>query len=107
MNDLHFLTRVDRSPQCTENKVSGRLLLIGSVKFTLPRYGELQTCIGWLVLVTIRSFPLQRTVRSALMYHRKLKDFPPDFLWGAASAAYQVEGAWNVDGNGPSVWDSF
>ena len=41
------------------------------------------------------------------MFHRKLKDFPPDFLWGAASAAYQVEGAWNVDGKGPSVWDSF
>ncbi len=29
------------------------------------------------------------------------------FLWGAASAAYQVEGAWNVDGKGLSVWDEF
>jgi 6-phospho-beta-glucosidase len=33
--------------------------------------------------------------------------FPAKFLWGSASAAYQVEGAWNVDGKGPSVWDSF
>lgn len=32
--------------------------------------------------------------------------FPKDFLWGAASAAYQVEGAYNEDGKGPSVWDA-
>ena len=32
--------------------------------------------------------------------------FPKDFLWGAASAAYQVEGAWNEDGKGPGIWDA-
>lgn len=41
------------------------------------------------------------------MHHHTLNDFPKDFLWGAASAAYQVEGAWNADGKGPSVWDEF
>ncbi|WP_188455482.1 glycoside hydrolase family 1 protein [Virgibacillus oceani] len=41
------------------------------------------------------------------MYHAKLDQFPNDFLWGSASAAYQVEGAWNEDGKGPSVWDNF
>lgn len=29
------------------------------------------------------------------------------FLWGAATAAYQVEGAWNRDGRQPSIWDVF
>lgn len=33
--------------------------------------------------------------------------FPSNFLWGSASAAYQVEGAYNLDGKGPSVWDEF
>lgn len=33
--------------------------------------------------------------------------FPSDFLWGTATASYQVEGAANVDGRGPSVWDTF
>ncbi len=34
-------------------------------------------------------------------------NFGDDFLWGAATAAYQIEGAWNLDGKGPSIWDTF
>ena len=32
--------------------------------------------------------------------------FPDNFLWGAASAAHQVEGAYNEDGKGLGIWDA-
>jgi len=33
--------------------------------------------------------------------------FPSDFLWGASTSAYQIEGTLNANGRGPCVWDTF
>ena len=43
------------------------------------------------------------TIQDSALFH----SFGDDFLWGTATAAYQSEGAWNLDGRGPSIWDEF
>jgi beta-glucosidase len=47
------------------------------------------------------------SVRTEPLAGADLLKFPPGFLWGAATAAYQVEGAATEDGRTPSIWDTF
>lgn len=41
------------------------------------------------------------------MIRSLIKQFNANFRWGVATAAYQIEGAVNEDGRGPSIWDTF
>merc|ERR1712038_18472 len=56
-----------------------------------------------LPTLLLASLALAYSPEEELLYD----SFPDDFLWGSATAAYQIEGAWNEDGKGPSIWDVF
>nr|XP_022342919.1 uncharacterized protein LOC111136393 isoform X1 [Crassostrea virginica] len=68
-----------------------------------------KTSPGLILSVFLQAFFLKAVSgyyplnHSGILYDR----FPEDFIWSAATAAYQIEGAWSTDGKGPSIWDTF
>lgn len=60
---------------------------------------------GGLATGSLLAKPYRMSARAAESF--SLDAFPHGFLWGAATAAYQVEGAWQEDGKGESIWDRF
>jgi beta-glucosidase len=70
---------------------------------TRRRFGK---TLAGAAAVTFASASLPR-IAFADLAKAGLLQFPPNFLWGCATAAYQIEGAVSEDGRKPSVWDTF
>src|SRR5579872_6343448 len=72
--------------------------------FTRRQFGQTLASTAAAAAVTT-ALPWQKAL--AEVGKPKLLEFPKGFLWGCATAAYQVEGAVAEDGRKPSVWDTF
>lgn len=75
------------------------------VRFTRRSFGQLAAAAGLTGLPLVSASGRGRAARAA--EGSAGSAFPHGFLWGSATASYQVEGAIKEDGRGTSIWDTF
>lgn len=64
--------------------------------------------LGALVVIALSILsPLHATDSSNQNYTLDGAALPDNWVYGCATSAYQVEGAWNADGKGASIWDTY
>ena len=83
------------------------LVLTGAVIATVPHGGRVRRCSGGRSSAESCRSGQGMTATEDAHVRRRPGAFPAGFVWGAATSAYQIEGAVDEDGRGPSIWDTF